>query len=242
MIESTRRSALYKGHRFPSLIISHCVWVYFRFCLSFRDISELLLARGIEVSHEAVRFWTFKFGAEYSRRLRARQPQWGDTWHLDEVFCKVNGALVYLWRAVDQSGEVLDILVQRKRSKRAAKRFFRKLLKGLRYLPRSIVTDRLKSYGAALSQVLPGVCHRQGGRLNNRAENSHRPTRERERRMQRFKSMSHMQRFCSTFSSVCNQFRVGRHALSALNYRELMRRRFDEWNAISETRMFATVR
>jgi len=104
------------------------------------------------------------------------------------------------------------------------------------------VTDRLKSYAVALIEVMPGVCHRLGGRLNNRAENSHRPTRERERRMQRFKSMSHMQRFCSTFSSVCNQFRVGRHALSALNYRELMRRRFDEWNAISETRMFATVR
>ena len=242
MIESTRRSALYKGHRFPPLIISQCGWVYFRFCLSFRDVSELLLARGIEVSHEAVRFWTLKFGAEYSRRLRARQPQWGDTWHLDEVFCKVNGALVYLWRAVDQSGEVLDVLVQRKRSKRAAKRFFRKLLKGLRYLPRSIVTDRLKSYGAALSQVLPGVCHRQGGRLNSRAENSHRPTRERERRMQRFKSMRHMQRFCSTFSSVCNQFRVGRHAFSALNYRELMQRRFDEWNQITETRMFAAFR
>ena len=110
MNKTTRRSVLYKGHRFPPLIISHCVWVYFRFCLSFRDVSELLLARGIEVSHEAVRFWTLKFGAEYSRRLRARQPQWGDTWHLDEVFCKVNGALVYLWRAVDQSGEVLDIL------------------------------------------------------------------------------------------------------------------------------------
>ena len=242
MNKTARRSMLYKGHRFPPLIISHCVWVYFRFCLSFRDVSELLLARGIEVSHEAVRFWTFKFGAEYSRRLRARQPQWGDTWHLDEVFCKVNGALVYLWRAVDQSGEVLDILVQRKRNKKAATRFFRKLLKGLRYRPRAVVTDRLKSYGAALSQVLPGVCHRQGGRLNNRAENSHRPTRERERRMQRFKSMSHMQRFCSTFSSVCNQFRVGRHALSAPNYRELIRRRFGEWNEITETRMFAGVR
>ena len=238
---TTRRSVLYKGHRFPPPIISHCVWLYFRFCLSLRDVSELLLARGIEVSHEAVRFWTLKFGAEYSRRLRARRPPGSDTWHLDEVYCKVNGTLVYLWRAVDQDGEVLDILVQRKRNKRAAKRFFRKLLKGVGYLPRTIVTDRLKSYAAALTEVMSGIAHRQGGRLNNRAENSHRPTRERERRMQRFKSIRHMQRFCSTFSSVCNQFRVGRHALSASNYRELMRRRFDEWWEISETRMSAAV-
>jgi putative transposase len=130
MNDSSRSAALYKGHRFPPAIMSHCVWVYFRFCLSFRDVSELLPARGVEVSHEAVRFWTLKSGAEYSRRLRARRPQCGDTWHLDEVYCKVNGTLVYLWRAVDQSGEVLDILVQGKRNKHAAKRFFRKLLKG----------------------------------------------------------------------------------------------------------------
>jgi putative transposase len=235
-----RNSALYKGHRFPAEIISHCVWVYYRFCLSFRDVAELMLARGVVVSHEAVRFWTVKFGAEYTRRLRARRGPCGDIWHLDEVFCKINGELVYLWRAVDQSGEVLDVLVQRRRSKRAAKRFFRKLLKGLRYSPRTLVTDKLRSYAAAKGEMMPGVAHHCGRRVNNHAENSHQPTRQRERRMQRFKSLRHAQRFCSAFSSVCNQFRPGRHTLSASNYRALMRRRFAQWNDVVETNGFVT--
>ena len=235
-----RNSVLYKGHRFPAEIISHCVWVYYRFCLSLRDVSELMLARGVVVSHEAVRFWTVKFGAEYTRRLRARRGPCGDTWHLDEVFCKINGELVYLWRAVDQSGEVLDVLVQRRRSKRAAKRFFRKLLKALRYSPRTVVTDKLRSYAAAKAEMMPGVAHHCGRRMNNRAENSHQPTRQRERRMQRFKSMRHAQRFCSVFSAVCNQFRPGRHTLSASNYRALMGRRFAQWNDVVETNSFVT--
>jgi len=199
-----------------------------------------MLARGVEVSHEAVRFWTVKFGAEYARRLRARRDPCGDTWHLDEIFCKINGELVYLWRAVDQSGEVLDVLVQRSRSQRAAKRFFRKLLKGLRYSPRTLVTDKLRSYAAGKSDMMPGVAHRCGGRMNNRAENSHQPTRQRERRMQRFKSMRHAQRFCSAFNSVCNQFRPGRHASSASHYRELMHQRFVQWNDVVETNTFVT--
>jgi putative transposase len=173
----------YRGYRFPAEIISHCVWLYFRFCLSFRDVQEMMLERGIQVSHEAIRLWTLKFGAEYARRLRGRIGGYGDTWHLDEVFCKVNGELVYLWRAVDQDGESLDVLVQKRRNAKAAKRFFRRLLKALRYGPRAIVTDKLSSYAAAREEVMPGVEHRRGGRLNNRAENSHQPTRERERRM-----------------------------------------------------------
>jgi transposase-like protein len=154
----------YRGYRFPAEVISHCVWLYFRFCLSFRDVQEMMLERGIEVSHEAVRLWCLKFGAEYARKLRRRRERPGDIWHLDEVFCK----LVYLWRAVDQSGEVLDILVQKRRDTKAAKRFFQKLLKGLRYLPRAIVTDKLPSYGAAKQEVMPTVAHYRGRRLNNR--------------------------------------------------------------------------
>jgi transposase-like protein len=147
----------YRGYRFPREIIAHCVWLYFRFSLSFRDIQEMMLERGVEVSHEAIRRWCLTFGAEYARRLRRQRGRSGDTWHLDEVFCKINGRLVYLWRAVDQSGEVLDILVQKRRDTKAAKRFFRKLLKGLRCVPRAIVTDKLASYTSAKKDVIPDV-------------------------------------------------------------------------------------
>jgi putative transposase len=173
----------YEGCRFPAEIIAHCVWLYFRFCLSFRDVQEMMLERGVEVSHEGIRLWTLKFGSDYARGLRRGGRGFGDTWHLDEVICRVNGELVYLWRAVDQDGETLDILMQKRRNARAAKRFLRKLLKGLSYVPRAMVTDKLSSYSAAREELLPGVEHRRGGRLNNRAENSHQPTRERERRM-----------------------------------------------------------
>src|SRR6266850_4188032 len=155
----------YRGYRFPAEIISHCVWLYFRFCLSFRDVQEVMLERDIQVSHEAIRLWTLKFGAEYARRLRRRIGRCGDTWYLDEVFCKINGELVYLWRAVDQDGETLDVLVQKRRNAKAAKRFFRRLLKGLRCGPRAIVTDKLSSYATAREEVMPGVEHRRGGRL-----------------------------------------------------------------------------
>jgi putative transposase len=193
---------LYRGYRFPAAIISHCVWLYFRFCLSFRDVQEMMLGRGMQVSHEAIRLWTLKFGAEYAQRLRRRVGRYGATWHLDEVFCRINGALVYLWRAVDQEGETLDVLVQKRRNAKAAKRFFRKLLKRLRYSPRTIVTDKLSSYITARAEVIPEVEHRKGGRLNNRAEHSYQPTRERERRMRRFKSMCDAQRFLSVHAQV----------------------------------------
>ena len=225
----------YRGYRFPVEIISHCVWLYFRFCLSFRDVQEMMLERGVQVSHEAIRLWTLKFGAEYARRLRRRIGRYGDTWHLDEVFCRINGELVYLWRAVDQDGETLDVLVQRRRNAKAAKRFLRKLLKGLRYSPRAIVTDKLSSYVAAREEVMPEVEHRRGGRLNNRAENSHQPTRERERRMRRFKSTCHAQRFLFVHGQVSNHFRPCRHRLRAGHYRQIMYRRFEEWRAITGT-------
>jgi putative transposase len=154
-----------------------------------------MVARGVILSYEAVRYWCRTFGQAYANQLRRRSPRPGDTWHLDEVFLTIHGQRHYLWRAVDQDGHVLDILVQHQRDKQAAKRFFRKLLKGLTYVPRVIITDQLKSYGAALREILPSVEHRQHRYLNDRAENSHQPTRQRERRMQRFKSAGQAQRF-----------------------------------------------
>jgi putative transposase len=161
--------------------------------------------------------------------MRSKSPRPGDRWHLDEVFLRIAGKLQYLWRAVDQDGEVLDILVQPRRNKRAAKKFFRKLLKGLQYVPRAIITDRLGSYAAAKAEVLPDVEHRRGRWQNNRVENSHEPTRERERRMRGFKSPGHAQPFLSVFGVIGSFFRPGRHLLAAVNYREIMRRRFTQW-------------
>ena len=227
---------LYRGYRFPAAIICHCVWLYFRFCLSSRDVQEMMLERGMQVSHEAIRLWTLKFGAEYAQRLRRRVGRYGATWHLDEVFSRINGELVYLWRAVDQEGETLDVLVQKRRNAKAAKRFFRKLLKGLRYSPRTIITDKLSSYITARAEVMPEVEHRKGERLNNRAESSHQPTRERERRMRRFKSMCHAQRFLSVHAQVANHFRPARHLLRACSYRTLMTGRFASWSEITGVR------
>src|SRR5919197_1348720 len=229
----------YKNHRFPTEIISHAVWLYFRFCLSFRDVEELLLERGIIVTYEAIRKWCRKFGRQYANQLRRRRPRPGDKWHLDEVFFTINGRRHYLWRAVDQEGGVLDISVQGRRNKTAVKRFFRKLLKCLSYVPRVIITDKLKSYGAAKRELLPGVEHRQHRYLNNRAENSHQPTRQRERRMQGFKSAGHAQRFLSAYGPITQHFRPRRHLLSASDYRQEMRQRFESWADITDTKWAA---
>ena len=196
----------YHRHRFPAEIISHSVWLYFRFALSFRDVEEMLAMRGVALSYETIREWCLKFGQIYANDLRRKSSRPGDQWHLDEVFLKINGRIHYLWRAVDQDGDVLDILVQSKRDKRAAKKFFRKLLKKLRYVPRVIITDKLRSYGAAKAEVLPSVEHLQQKYKNNRAENSHRPTRLRERAMGRFKSSGHAQRFLSVFGITSSHF------------------------------------
>jgi transposase-like protein len=158
----------YAGFRFPAEIISHGVWLYHRFPLSFREVQEMMLQRGIVVSHETVRQWCATFGRTYANGLRRRRPRPGDTWHLDEVFITINGKTHYLWRAVDQDGVVLDILVQSRRNAAAAKKFFRRLLKGLRYVPRVVVTDKLASYGAAHRVVMPSVEHRSSKYLNNR--------------------------------------------------------------------------
>jgi putative transposase len=178
----------YSGHRYPTVIISHAVCLYFRFALSYRGVEEILAARGIVVSYETIRRWCVKFGQQYANRIRQRRGDLGDTWQLDEVFVTINGQRLYLWRAVDQDGDVLDILVQKHRDRKAAKRFFLKLMKGMCYSPRAIVTDNLRSYGVSKKEIMPGVMYWQGKWENNRAEISHQPTWQRERQMRRFNS------------------------------------------------------
>jgi putative transposase len=193
----------YKGHRFPQVIIAHAVWLYYRFSLSYRDVEELLAERGIIVTYETVRQWCLKFGQQYANELRRRRPKIGDKWQLDEVSLKIDGITSYLWRTVDQDGTVLDILVQSRRNKAAGARWAKKflargapqLLTGCTYIPRVLITDTLGSYEAAKKEVMPGVEHRRHRRLNNRAENSHQPTRQRERIMRCFKSPGRAQRF-----------------------------------------------
>jgi putative transposase len=179
-----------------------------------------------------VRAWCEKFGREYAKRLRKSRGAIGDTWHLDEVYLRIDGCNQYLWRAVDQHGEVIDILVQSQRNTRAAERFFRKLLKVQGTLPRRLVTDQLGSYGSAARKPTPGVAHIRRKGANNRAENSHQPTRERERRRRRFRSPGEAQRFLSTFSTISNQFRQPRHQMQACHHRVLMARRFAEWREV----------
>ena len=223
----------YRGYRFPPEIIAHCVWMYFRFSVSYRDVEVLMAERGVTVTYETIRAWCERFGRDYAKRIRARRGKLGDTWHLDEVFIKIGGRLQYMWRAVDQDGSVLDILVQSRRSKRAATRFFRKLLRGLKYAPRVVVTDKLASYSAPCAELLPSTVHRRDKGLNNRAENSHQPTRQRERQMRGFKSARHAQRFLSTFGMITDLFSVGRHLLSAMSSRTALSRRFAEWREVA---------
>jgi putative transposase len=181
------------------------------------------------VTHENIRHWCRKFGADFARRLRRRRPRPGDIWHLDEVFVSVRGVLHYLWRAVDQHEIVLDVLVRERRNGAAAKRFFKRLLHGLKYKSRRLITDGLRSYGVAQCAVLPDVRHRTSRYLNNRAENSHRPTRRRERQMQRFKSAGQAQRFLSTHGIIYGHFRRRRHLMAASSYRRALAKAFRIW-------------
>jgi putative transposase len=225
----TPEPSSYHRHRFPAEIIRHAVWLYHVFSLSLRDVELILAERGVLVTHESIRSWCKKFGAEFAKRLRRRRPRPGDTWHLDEVFIRIRGVLHYLWRAVDQHGVVLDILVQEKRDGAAAKRFFKRLLQGLHYKPKRLVTDGLRSYGVAHRALLPDVKHRTSRYLNNRAENSHRPTRRRERQMQRFKSRDQAQDFLSAHAIIYGHFRPRRHRLSAVGYRGAQTKAFRTW-------------
>ena len=225
--------SLYHGHRFPPEIISHAVWLYHRFCLSFRDVEELLAERGVKVSYESIRQWCSRFGPDYAHKLNKRRGRLGDTWFLDEVFVTIRGKLHYLWRAVDQDGDTIDILVQKRRNKRAAKRFFRKLLKGQCASPRRMVTDKLRSYSAAKRELMPFVPHCTDQYANNRAELSNEPTRLWERQMRRFKSVGQAQRFLAVHGEIGNLFRLGRHLMRASHYREFRSRAFSEWQQVT---------
>ena len=227
------QSPSYHGYRFPSEIIGHAVWLYHRFALSFRDVEDLLAQRSITVTYETIRQWCLTFGPSYARALRRRRGRLGDAWHLDELFVTLNGRLQYLWRAVDEDGDVLDILVQSRRNRRAAVRFFRKLLKRQGCVPRRWITDKLRSYSAAQRKVMPSVVHCTDQYANNRAEVSHQPIRQRERQMRRFKSAAHVKRFVSVHGVVQNLFRVGRHLLQAAHHRVLRTRAFVEWDVVT---------
>ena len=230
---TTPASPSYAGHRFPAEVISHAVWLYFRFPLSLRMVEEMLAARGIVVSHETIRQWALKFGQAFANQIRRRLPRAGEKWHLDEVAIKIAGKKHWVWRAVDQDGIVLDILVQSRRDKRAAKRLLRKLLKRQCRAPRVLITDKLASYGAAKKEIAPGVEHRQHKGLNNRAENSHQPTRRRERQMKRFKSAGQAQRFLSAHDQINNLFHLYRDHLSASEYRAVRAQAFAIWAEVT---------
>ena len=222
----------YKRFRYPAEIISHAVWLYHRFCLSFRDVEELLAARGIVVSYETIRRWCLKYGQKYAKSLKNTQGNLGDQWFLDEVFIKINGRPYYLWRAVDQDNCTLEILVQAKRNKRAALKFLRKLLKS-NPEPNRITTDKLRSYSAALKAIGSSTPHDTDQYRNNIVENSHQPTRQQERQMRKFKSPRQAQLFLSVHGVVLNLFRLGRHRLKAAHHRMLRARSFATWDAIT---------
>ncbi len=223
----------YHGYRFPPEIISHAVWLYHRFCLSLRDAEDLLAQRGILVTYETIRHWCQTFGPAYARRLRHRRGRMGDTWYLDELFVTIQGRQHYLWRAVDEDGDAIDILVQSRRDRWAAVRFFRKLLKGQGREPRRLITDKLRSYAAAHRTVMPSVVHSTRQYENNRAEVSHQPTRQRERHLRRFTSAAHAQRFLSVHGVGLNLFRLGRHLLRAIHHRLLRTRAFGVWREVT---------
>jgi putative transposase len=219
----------YAGYRFPPEIIQQAIWLYLRFTLSFRDVEDLLAERGIVVSYETVRRWVNHFGPMIAADLRKRRPKPHWVWHLDEVYLKIGGRMVYLWRAVDAEGEVLDVLVQSKRNRHAALKLMRKLLKKYAFAPEQLVTDDLRSYGSA-ARALGLESRRERGRWkNNRAENSHQPTRRRERKMQRFKSPGSAQKFLSAHAAVYNTFNVQRHLTSAQTHRVLRATAMDTW-------------
>src|SRR4029453_6879791 len=212
---TTPSPSRYAGYRFPPEVISHTIWLYFRFPLSLRMVEEMLAARGILVSHETVRQWGLKFGQAFANQIRRRLPRAGDKWHLDEGGITIAGKQHWLWGAVDQDGIVLDVLAQSRRDKQAAKRLLRKLLKKQMRPPRVLVTAQLASYPAAKKELMPGVEHRRHKGLNNRAENSHQPTRRRERQMKRFKSAGQAQRFLSAHDQINNLFPLYREHVSA---------------------------
>ena len=224
---------IYKRHRFPPSIIQHTVWLYYRFNLSVRDVEDLLAERNISVSYEAIRLWINKFGPEFTKRLRRRHSSFGDTCFLDEVFVRIGGKQHYLWRAVDQDGEVVDVCLQEQRDANAAKRFFQRFLKA-GGVPREIITDKLRSYGVAHRSLTPESKHNTEQYANNRAELSRQPTRVRERGMRRFKSIKQAQRFLESHAAVYNLFNLHRHSLSRHIFKLFRIRSFATWDVITE--------
>ena len=223
---------IYKRHRFPPSIIQYAVWLYYRFNLSIRDVEDLLAERNITVSYESIRLWINKFGPEFTRRLRRKHPGFGDTYFLDEVFVKIGGKQHYLWRAVDQDGEVVDVYLQERRDAKAAKRFFQRFLRS-GGVPREIITDKLRSYGVAHRSLIPETEHTTEQYANNRAELSHQPTRVRERGMRRFKSIKHAQRFLESHAAVYNLFNLHRHSLCRRFFKLFRLRSFATWDAVT---------
>ncbi|MBB4571288.1 IS6 family transposase [Rhizobium leucaenae] len=221
----------YKRHRFPPQIIAHSVWLYFRFPLSLRLVEELLLERGIAVSYETIRRWGEKFGPDYARRVRRKKPSGNDVWHLDEVVIIIAGRKHWLWRAVDQDGYVLDEIVQNRRNTKAAKQLLARLLKKQGIAPKRMITDKLRSYGAARRQVMPHIEHRPQKGLNDRAENSHVLLRKRERMMQGFRSPEGLQRFVFVFSAVRSLFVPPSSQRSAFQNRVHRIQAIAEWKA-----------
>jgi putative transposase len=219
----------YRRHRFPSSIIQHAVWLYFRFPLIYRNVEDMLVEHGIDVPYETVRRWALKFGGIIARKLRRGRPRPDGRWHLDEVFVSINGRQLYVWRAVDSEGEVLDILVQPRRDRKAALKLMRKLLKKQGVTPATIVTDKLGSYSSALRELNVARRHDTGRWKNNRAENSHQPLRQRERRMKRFKSPGSAQRFLSTHAAIYNTFYTQRHLISRKTLRQFRAEATEQW-------------
>jgi putative transposase len=228
-----RTAPTYKNHRFPIDIVARAVWLYFRFNVSLREVEEMMLERGVAVSHETIRRWCRTHGADYARRLRRKSPSASDIWHLDELVVRVNGKKCWLWRAVDQDGYVLDEIVQTRRNTKAAKRLLTRLLKKQGMAPKRMVTDKLRSYGAARRQIMPAVEHRTHKGLNNRAENSHLPLRKRERTRQGFRSIASLQQFVSIFSPVRNLFVPSQTNRSATQVRNHRRQAMAEWKTVS---------
>jgi transposase-like protein len=221
----------YRRTRFPPVIIQHAVWVYLRFTLSYRDVQELLAERGLDISYETVGCWVLKFGPLIARRLRRHRPRPSNRWHPDEMVVRIGGKRMYLWRAVDHEGEVLDMLVQSRRDSRAALRLMRKLLKKQGFAPKLLVTDKLRSYASAVRRLGLSCPHQQELRQNNRAENSHQAVRRRERKMQRFKSAPRSaQRFLSMHAAIHNTFNLRRHLVSRATLRIFQAETANQWH------------
>jgi putative transposase len=223
----------YRRYRFPAEIICHCVWLYNCFSLSFRDIEKMMLYRGIEVTYETIRDWNSKFASHIANQIRRHRPKASRKWHLDEMRVEIKGEIYWLWRAVDEQGQVLDILMQKHRDTKAAKKFFRKIMRKVGFAPKVVVTDKLKSYQAAIRELGLKPNHRQHKRLNNRAELSHQWTRLREKKMRRFKSVGQAQKFLSAAEIIYQQSQPKRHQLSADVTREILKQRIEEWKSFT---------